>query len=188
MARLAPRMVDLEEFRQNSGRFLALGILMIILGMVALGCTVTTTLFSIMLLGWVLIITGVVEAGGAFWERKWGGFFLHLVVGILYAVVGFMLVANPKAAAVSLTLILAVFFIVSGIFRIFTALSMQFPHWGWLLFNGIVTLILGVLIWRQWPVSGLWIIGLFIAIELILSGWTWVMLSLAARRQTPQTA
>jgi uncharacterized membrane protein HdeD (DUF308 family) len=188
MGVLAPQMVDLEAFRQNRGWFLVLGILIIILGMVALSCTVTTTLFSILLLGWVLIITGVVEAVGAFWEGKWGGFFLHLVVGILYAVVGFMLVANPEAAALSLTFILAVFFIVAGIFRIITALSMQFPQWGWLLFNGIVTLILGVLIWRQWPYSGLWVIGLFIAIELLITGWTWVMLSLAARRLTPQEA
>ncbi len=59
---------------------------------------------------------------------------------------------------------------------------MRFPHWGWVLFNGIITLILGIIIWRQWPVSGLWVIGLFIGIDLIISGWAWIMLSFAARQ------
>jgi uncharacterized membrane protein HdeD (DUF308 family) len=182
MVNFTPETVDIREFQHNWGWFLFLGILMIIFGTLALGSSMSVTFLSIIFLGWLLIFAGAVEAVQALWQRKWGGLFLHLLVGILYVVVGFMVVANPGASALTLTLLLAMFFIISGIFRIIVSLAMRFPQWGWVFFNGIVTLILGMLIWRQWPVSGVWVIGLFIGIDLIFSGWSWVMLSLAARR------
>ena len=133
-------------------------------------------------LGWLMIFAGVVEAIHAFWKKEWGGLFLNLLVGVLYVVVGLMVLANPKATAVTLTLVMAIFFILDGIFRIIIAVTARLPQWGWMLFNGIVTLILGIIIWQQWQYFGLRIIGLFIGIDLIISGWTWVMLSLASRR------
>jgi len=178
-----PAVIDLEEFSRNWGWFLGLGILMIVLGTLALGSALMVTLVSMIFFGWLLIFAGVFEAVQSFWQKRWGGFFLHLLVGILYAIVGFMLVANPGASAVALTLLMAIFFILAGVFRIVAALTIRFPHWGWMLVSGIAALILGVLIWRQWPASGFWIIGLFIGIELIFTGWSWVMLSLAARRR-----
>lgn len=81
-----------------------------------------------------------------------------------------------------MTLLLAAYFTVAGIFRIVDALSLRLPHWGWALANGIITLIFGILVWAQWPVSGLWIIGMFIGIDLIVTGWTQVMLALAVRK------
>ena len=139
-------------------------------------------LFSMIFLGWLMIFAGVVEAIHAFWKKEWGGLFLNLLVGVLYVVVGLMVLANPKATAMTLTLVMAIFFILDGIFRIIIAVAARFPQWGWMLFNGIVTLILGIIIWQQWQYFGLRIIGLFIGIDLIISGWTWVMLSLASRR------
>ncbi len=180
----APVVADLEQFSRNWGWFLALGIVMIVLGTLALGSALFVTLVSMIFFGWLLVFSGIFEAVQSFWQKQWGGFFLHLAVGILYAIVGFMLIANPGASAVALTLLMAIFFIVAGIFRIVAALSMRFPHWGWMLLSGIAALILGLLIWRQWPASGFWIIGLFIGIELIFTGWSWVMLSLVARRRT----
>ncbi len=174
--------VDMKEVGQHWGWFLALGLFMVIVGTLALGSSMAVTLFSMIFLGWLMIFAGVVEGVHAFWKKEWGGLFLHLLVGVLYVVVGFMVLANPEASALSLTLIMAIFFILVGIFRIILAGAMRFPHWGWVLFNGIITLILGILIWRQWPVSGLWVIGLFIGIDLIISGWAWIMLSLASRR------
>lgn len=173
--------VDMKEVGQHWGWFLALGIFLIIVGTLALGSSMAVTLFSMIFLGWLMILAGVVEAVHAFWKKEWGGLFLHLLIGVLYVVVGFMVLANPEASALSLTLIMAIFFILAGLFRIIMAGAMRFPHWGWVLFNGIITLLLGILIWRQWPVSGLWVIGLFIGIDLIIAGWAWVMLSLAAR-------
>jgi uncharacterized membrane protein HdeD (DUF308 family) len=178
--------VDMQEVGQHWGWFLAMGIVMVIIGTLALGSSVAVTLFSMLFLGWLMIIAGVVEAVHAFWKKEWGGLFLHLLIGVLYVVVGFMVLANPAASALSLTLIMAIFFILMGIFRIIIAGAMRFPHWGWVLFNGIITLILGVIIWRQWPISGLWVIGLFIGIDLIISGWAWIMLSFAAHRAALQ--
>jgi uncharacterized membrane protein HdeD (DUF308 family) len=174
--------VDMKAVGQHWGWFLAKGILMIIVGTLALGSYVMVTLFSMIFLGWLMIFAGVVEAVHAFWKKEWGGLFLNLLVGVLYIVVGFMVLTNPTASAMTLTLIMAIFFILDGIFRIIIAVTMHYPRWGWMLLNGIVTLILGIIIWQQWQQLGLRIIGLFIGIDLIFSGWAWVMLSLAARQ------
>jgi len=176
------KLIDLQEFSLNWGWFMALGLILIALGVVALGRMLLVTLASVVFFGWLLVIAGGIEGLQAFGQRQWGGFFLHLFGGILYIVVGLMLVANPAASALTLTLILAVFFMVSGAFRILVALLMRFPEWRWLLLNGLITLLLGLLIWKQWPLSGLWVIGLFIGFELIYTGVSWVLLSLAARR------
>ena len=97
-----------------------------------------------------------------------------------------MVLGNPAAGATVLTLLIALFFLIAGAFRIIVALTMRFPEWHWLLLNGAITLLLGLLIWKQWPSSALWVIGLFIGIELIFTGSAWVMLSLAARRLVSQ--
>jgi uncharacterized membrane protein HdeD (DUF308 family) len=137
---------------------------------------------SVLFFGWLMIAGGVMTCIHAFWkERGWGGFFIDLLTGILYVVVGFMIVANPGATAVALTLLIAMFLIFGGIFRIATSLAVRYPNWGWVLLHGAVNLLLGILIWRQWPVSGLWVIGLFIGIEMLFNGWTLVMLALAAK-------
>lgn len=183
---LTPQLTNVEEFRRNANWFLALGIILIILGIIALGRSIFVTLASMVFLGWILIIGGVVEAGQAFWQRQWGGFFLHLLGGVLYAIVGFMIVANPQTGAMALTLLIALFFLIAGSFRIIGSLTMRFPEWRWVLLNGIVTFLLGLLIWKQWPSSALWVIGLFIGIDLILTGWSWVMLSLTAKRLVSQ--
>jgi uncharacterized membrane protein HdeD (DUF308 family) len=183
-----PLFQDPQALHRNWGWVLALGLVSIILGTVALGWSVLATLASVILLGWILLVAGVLEAVHAFWQRKWGGFFLYLLNGILSVVVGLMLVGNPAASAVVLTLLLAMFFMVGGIFRIIASLVMRFPSWGWRLFNGLISLLLGILIWSQWPVSGLWVIGLFVGIDLIFSGWCNVMLALAARRPASPSA
>ena len=174
--------VDMKAVGQHWGWFLGKGMLMIVVGTLALGSYVMVTLFAMIFLGWLMIFAGVVEAVHAFWKKEWGGLFLNLLVGVLYIVVGFMVLTNPTASAMTLTLIMAIFFILDGIFRIIIAVTMHYPRWGWMLFNGIVTLILGIIIWQQWQQLGLRIIGLFIGIDLIFSGWAWVMLSLAARQ------
>jgi uncharacterized membrane protein HdeD (DUF308 family) len=183
---LNPQLTDLEEFRRNATWFLVLGVILVILGFIAVGRAVSVTLASMYFFGWLLIIGGVVEAVQAFWQRQWGGLIFHLLSGVLYAVVGFMVLGNPAAGATALTLIIALFFLIAGAFRIIVSLTMRFPEWHWLLLNGAITLLLGLLIWKQWPSSALWVIGLFIGIELIFTGSAWVMLSLAARRFVSQ--
>jgi len=177
-----PLLPDIQELSKNWKWLLGLGMASIIIGIFALGASVLMTLASVILFGWILLLMGGIEIGNSFHQKHWGGFFIHLVNGILSIVVGFLIVANPGASALVLTLLLAMFFLVGGIFRILTALLMRYPSWGWRLLNGVVTLVLGILIWNQWPSSGLWVIGLFVGIDLIFTGWASVMLALAGRR------
>lgn len=180
-----PTQLELQELHRHWGWWLALGFSLIVLGFLALSWSVLFTMVSVIFFGWILLIAGVMESIQAFRQRRWGGFLLHLLNGILSLVVGLLFLLNPGAGALILTLLLAMFFIVAGIFRTVAALHLRYPTWGWQLFSGIVTLILGILIWAQWPVSGLWVIGLFVGIDLIFSGWARVMLALAARNPAP---
>ncbi len=174
--------VGLGALGKRWGWFLALGILLIVLGTIALGSSVTMTLASMVFVGWLMIVGGFFEAIQAFTCKAWSGFFIDLLTGILYVVVGFMIVGNPAATAVTLTLLIAMFLIFSGVFRIATSITVRYAHWGWVLLHGVVDVILGISIWQQWPYSGLWVIGLFIGIDMIFNGWSLVMLGLAAKR------
>ncbi len=182
-------LVGLEEVKRNRGWFLGLGIVLVVFGTIALGCTLTMTELSVAVFGWLMVFAGATQTVHAFWkERGWGGFFIDALMGILYLVVGFMVVSNPMATAVTLTLLIAMFLMFEGLFRIFTAISIRYPNWGWLLLSGVVSLVLGLMIWRQWPLSGLWVIGLFVGIQMILNGWSLVMLSLAVKNLPEEDA
>ncbi|HVA40013.1 MAG TPA: HdeD family acid-resistance protein [Candidatus Binataceae bacterium] len=171
----------IEEVRKHSTWFLVLGIALVIIGMIAIGSAVAMTIVSVMFLGWLLIIAGLFEVIHGFKHRPWSGFFINLLGGVLYAVAGIVMVANPALAAVTLTLVIAIILIVAGVFRLFIAVSTPLHHRGWLILNGAISILLGVMIWSSWPVSGLWVIGLFIGIDMIFDGWTEIMLALSAR-------
>ncbi len=174
-------LVGLEELRRRWVWFLALGIVLIVLGMIALGSATTMTLATMVFVGWLMIAGGVLEAVHAFTCKAWGGFFIDLLTGILYAVVGFMIVTSPGETAVALTLLIAMYLIFGGIFRIVTAVVIRLHNWVWLLLHGAINLLLGISIWQQWPLSGLWVIGLFVGIDMVFNGWSLVMLGLAAK-------
>jgi uncharacterized membrane protein HdeD (DUF308 family) len=181
------RLLAVEELRRHSGWFIVLGIALIILGVIAIGDSLLVTVVSVTLFGLILIVGSVIGIIEAFRLKKWTGFFLHLFLAVLSGIVGLIIVANPVAGAVTLTLLMSVYFVVGGLFRIIFALVERFDSWGWMFFNGLVTLLLGIFIWKQWPLSGLWIIGLFIGIEMIIYGWSWLMLALSVRRTNKQT-
>lgn len=172
---------ELTQVRQNWGWFFALGIVLILLGASVIGSTFVATLFSIILLGLFLIAGGIIQIVQAFLAPKWSGLFLSLLLGVLYIVVGALCVARPTVTAVNLTLLIAAFCFVAGLFRMLSSVLIRFEKWGWVFFNGLVTFLLGLVIYADWPISGLWVIGLFIGIDMILSGWSWVLLSLGAR-------
>ena len=178
----------LEDLRRHWGWFVGIGIALIVLGLIALFYAAGTTMVSMMVIGWLLIVGGVIDGVHAFGEQTWSGFFIDLFTGVLYLVAGFILVANPAASAVGLTLVIAMFLIVSGIFRGIAALAIRPLHWGWLLMHAIISLVLGILIWQNWPVSGLLAIGLFVGIEIIANGVTMVMLGSMARKLPADTA
>ena len=172
----------MEALSRNWGWLLALGILMIILGVVAMAAPVVATIAIQVMLGWLLVISGIAEGIHAFMVKEWRGFLLELLSAVLYLGVGLLLLVDPLKGAVALTLILGVFLLVVGIFKIITALRVrEHRGWGWLLASGIVSVVLGVMIWAQWPASGLWVIGLLVGIQLLFTGWSLVMLALVAR-------
>jgi uncharacterized membrane protein HdeD (DUF308 family) len=172
--------LGIEEVRAHRTWFMILGIALIILGTIAIGSAELMTVVSVLLLGWILIFAGLFEIVHGFARRAWGGFIINLMGGLLYAVTGFLMVSHPGVAAITLTLLLAVMLIVAGTFRIFVAFSTPIQHRGWLILNGAISLILGFCILDSWPVSGLWVIGLFIGIDMIFDGWTEVMLALSS--------
>lgn len=161
--------------------FLLLGIGLVVVGVLAIGAALITTLTSVLVFGILLICGGVVQIVNAFLARTWKAFFLHLLAGALHLVVGGLMVEHPLKAAESLTFLLAVAFLVGGAMRLVGAAIQSFPGREWVLVNGFVTFLLGISIWRQWPESSLWVIGLFIGIDLLFNDWTWVMLGLTVR-------
>jgi uncharacterized membrane protein HdeD (DUF308 family) len=173
----------MDALSRNWGWLLALGILMIILGVFAIAAPAVATIAVQFMLGWLLVISGIGEGIHAFMAQGWRGFLLELLSALLYLAVGILLLVNPLEGALALTIVLAVFLIVEGIFKIITALRVRdHDGWGWLLASGIMSVILGLLIWAEWPASGLWVIGLLVGIQLLFTGWALVMLALAARR------
>jgi uncharacterized membrane protein HdeD (DUF308 family) len=135
--------------------------------------------------GVALVFGGLFQAMHAFKVSQWSGFLLELLLAILYGVVGLVMVTHPEAGAMSLTLLIGAFFLVTGLFRIFTGTMLHPPGRAWLLLSGVVTLLLGLLIWMEWPTSGLWIIGTFVAIDMIFSGTWLIMFAVNARSLPP---
>ncbi len=173
---------DLKAVRAGWYWFLILGIALIVLGLAALTYSIAATAIGALVLGFFLVAAGVFYIVGAFFTRCWGGFFLSLLAGVLHLAVGVIFIEHPIDAAIVYTLLLAAFFFVEGLFRIIGAITGQFRQWGWPLCNGIITLLLGIMIWRQWPFSGLWVPGTLIGIDLIFSGAAYVAIGLNARR------
>lgn len=172
---------ELHPLRKEWWCFLLLGIALIVLGSVCIAQPFIPSLASVLFLGFTLLAAGITQVVSAFWAGQWKGMLLNILIGVLYAVVGYMIVESPVANMVMITKFIAILLIVSGVFRIVAALVARFHEWGWALLNGAITLLLGVMINRQMPEASLWVIGLFVGIELLFNGWGWVMLSIGLR-------
>jgi uncharacterized membrane protein HdeD (DUF308 family) len=172
---------DRHEHYGKWGSLLVLGSISIVLGLIALVDSIAATIVSMILFGWVLLVAGVIEAVHTFRHWQSGHALLHSLNAVLSFVVGLMLLGHPLAGALVMTLLLATYFTVVGILRIIAALKLRPPRWEWAAASGLITLMLGIMVWAEWPVSGLWIIGLFVGIDLIFVGWAQVMLAFAAR-------
>ena len=179
---------ELEGLRKAWGWLLVLGILLTIVGFLAIGSAFIVGLITFIVFGILLMVGGVVDILSAFWAHCWRGFWLHLLAGILYVVLGFLLVQHPDTGAVAFTLVLAAAFLVGGLFRIVSSIVDRFPGWGWVLLNGVVTLLLGALIWRGWPEASVKIIGLFVGIDMVFAGWSWIMMALAVHSMPAQAS
>jgi uncharacterized membrane protein HdeD (DUF308 family) len=159
------------------GWYLAVGIALILVGLYCIWAEGIATMASVIVLGAALFVAGIVQLAGAVMARGAGHIVLLLLVGILDIIVGLMLLEHPVAGALLVTLLLAVLFVFGGIFRFITALMLQFPHHGWVAFGGVVSVILGLLLWIQWPFSALWFIGFVVGLNFVFAGFSWSMMA-----------
>jgi uncharacterized membrane protein HdeD (DUF308 family) len=176
---------ELSALRGNWLWFVTLGIALVVLGIAALGSVVIASLATAVVIGALIFMSGVAESIGAFWCRRWSGFFLHLLSGLLAIVVGLLFLRAPVEGLLALTLLVATFLLVGGIFKIVAALSFRFGGWAWPLVSGVIDVILGIMIWQEWPASALWVIGLFVGINIVFRGINWIALGLAIRSLPP---
>lgn len=175
---------ELKRLHKEWWCFLLLGILLLICGIVAIVFPFLSTVGVVAVLGIMLFVSGIATIISSFWTGKWSAFLLQMLVGVLYVVVGLAVIDKPLATAGVLTLFIGSFAIVIGVVRVIAAMTIRFPQWGWALLNGVVTALFGILIYRlvaKQPEAVLWVIGLLVGIELVLNGWTWVMLALQLR-------
>lgn len=178
MNTIAANVADsINEVHKQWGWYLALGITMIVAGAYAIYADVAATVASVLVLGAVVFVAGIAQLIGAFMARGAGHVILFLLIGALDVIVGVMLMQHPEAGALTVTLLLSSLFVFGGLFRFVTALLLQLPHYGWMAFSGLVTLALGVLLWLQWPFSGVWFIGFYVGVILIFAGVAWSALA-----------
>ena len=168
-----------DQLHASWGWFVALGIALIVLGAVCILGEITATLITVVVLGWFLLISGIVALVHAFQTRSWSGFLIYLLSALLRLFTGFMLVRFPLGGALGITALLAVLFIVGGAFRAIGAGKLRFPRWGWAVASGLISVALGVTLLVQFPASSLWFIGLAVGVDLIFEGTSLVALGSA---------
>jgi uncharacterized membrane protein HdeD (DUF308 family) len=173
---------NLAPLKRNATWFILFGILVFALGVAGLGMTISLTLTSMLYFGILLLVRGAVEVLAAFRSRDWGGFFFHLISASIGAVAGLVMVTRPGMAAESITLFMGALFMVEGMMLLIAGLIYRFPSWGWTLANGVVTFALGLMLWQEFPFSGLYFIGTLIALEIMMTGANYIALGLFGRR------
>src|SRR5271157_5230150 len=181
-----PLAAGIEEIRSSWGWLLTLGILFILLGTVCVIGNVSATFATVLVFGWMLLFSGIFALVHAFRTHSWQGFLLSLLSALFRGFTGYLLIRYPLAGAASLTLILASFFIVSGMFRAIAAGMMKFPRWGWAVFSGVVSVALGVILLGQMPLSSIWFIGFAIGVDLIFDGASLVGFGTAIHQSFPK--
>ena len=183
----------LTEFKRHIsekwGWFLALGIVLILVGIAAICFPFVSTVAAKIFLGWLFLIGGVMMIIHAFSAQGWGGFLWSLLIGVLYVVAGGYLAFFPLTGLLTLAIFLAILFVAEGIMEMIMAFRVQPSEgWGWLLLSGIAALAVGVLIALGLPSSATWALGLLVGINLLFSGWSYVFLALSGRKSKKEVA
>jgi uncharacterized membrane protein HdeD (DUF308 family) len=169
------------DLHRNWGWLLALGILMVVLGMVGLGMTYWLTVVTMIWFGALAFVGGIAQIFDAFKHKGWKSTAWHILVGLVYIAAAVVFVIDPAGAAGILTLFIAAALIVVGVMRIIMAFQVRGGAAVWLGLAGAVSILLGAMVFANWPLSGLWVIGLFVAIDLIFHGMALISVALAAR-------
>ncbi len=170
----------------NRSWFLGLGITSMVLGLAAIVFPFVAALTVELLIGWILVLSGIFGLIHAWRATRWRGFHFSLISSLIALGIGILLVLFPRSGILSLALLVSFFFIVTGIMRIMTAWRLRpLDRWLWLLLSGVVALVLALLILMLWPEAAGWVIGILLGIDLLFSGLTLILLWAAARRLTP---
>jgi uncharacterized membrane protein HdeD (DUF308 family) len=172
-----------DKIAANWGWFLALGIVLVILGAAAIISPFYGTLAGARVFGWLMIFGGIMTAVHAFGARGWGGVILQGLIAIVWVIGGFWLLTQPLAGAITLTIVLIAVLLVQGLFSVIEAFQIRPTEgWGWMLASGVASVILGIMLWQKFPSSALWAIGLLFGLSLVFNGWSFIALALGARK------
>ena len=175
-------MSGLDAVHDSWGWLVAMGIGLMLLGIACVIGAATASLATILAVGWLLLIGAVLALIQAFRVRNWSGFFLYLLAALLRGFTGYLLIKYPSAGEMSITLLLAAFFVVGGIFRGVGAATLQFPNWGWTAFSGLLSLVLGVLLLMRLPTMSVFFVGIFVGVDFISDGIGLTMLGSAVHK------
>jgi len=174
----------IRALRSKWGWIVGFGVFSVIAGFIALGSGVMlATATAVLIIGFMMLMAGVVEIVAAFNAKDWGHRILWLLLGALYVFAGFVCIQNPFQAATLLTLMLGIALIVVGLLRVFLATRMkQGTPWGWVVVSGIISFLLGLMIVAKWPISSAYVLGIFLGVDLIFMGTGWITIGLALKR------
>lgn len=164
------------------GWFVALGVLLVMGGGIALANLFAATVVSVYYVGAVMLVGGLLQLGHAFRVKDWKSVFYWGLAGLCYTVAGIFAFLNPLLASAVLTLIMGIALIVAGLFRIWSGFALRpIKGWGWIALGGLVTLLAGLVIMAGWPVNSLWILGLFLAIDITMQGLALIAFGVLAK-------
>ena len=184
----APHGLTYKQISTKWGWFVALGVVLILAGIFALGDVVVFTLISVIFIGAMMLVSGIFQIVHAFMTKAWSGFALNLAMGLLYVVGGFLIMDEPVQGSVILTFVLLVALLVGGIMRIVVALRhRELTGWWMMVLGGILSVFLAVVLYASLPWSGLWVLGTVIAVELLVQGVTWLRFGFSLRRMAHLT-
>jgi len=175
-----------NEYLQNHrGLVIFEGILFTLLGMLAVAMPGISTLSTELFLGWLIFFSGIIQAYRTFKSRSSQGFYGSLLTSIIYVIFGILLVLKPIAGMISLTILLAVFFVLEGLSKIYLAFELRPLHqWGWFIVSGLLSFCMAIIIWAGWPMSAFWVLGLLVGINLIFFGITLLSFGWAAKNDS----
>lgn len=170
----------------GSGIGIVVGILLVILGLIAIARPLYATIASTLVFGWLFIFAGIAQIVYAFSSRGAGQLIWKLLLGVLYLGAGIVVLSNVLSGAIALTLILGITIFVQGAIQVILAFAIR-PNrnWVWVLVSGILGIILGIFIWSEWPFNAIWLIGLWVGISLLFNGIWMITSSLLPRSTQP---
>jgi uncharacterized membrane protein HdeD (DUF308 family) len=171
--------------RRNWGWFVAIGVVLTMLGIAGLAFAGVITLGAVLFLGWMFLVGGVIEIINAVIRKGWQGFWLDLLSGVLTLIAGVFILLHPVQGASVLTLLIGILFLIGGIFRVGAGVAMRNPYAGWFVLQGVISLVLGLMIVANWPFTALWVIGTLVAIDLLITGLRLISFGLEVRKLAP---